>query len=242
VGIEHSCHACGHALGRIPALPDPLYGLKIVVCPECRIACVRRPDPVANGWRFAHRLRRSLCAGFSRLAVAGIFIGGTLGISSQVADSLRGLDLTRLSNPFGGAPTLAAFIDRWIEGDGQIIVVMWLVWSIALGIAASAILPHLRRFTVWLLFIGSFVTILGGTALIRFVLNVAASPTDSPMHVSAYDAWEPLHATAVYTGSSLVLALLGIPFGNGLRRAIAKWDARRWRVALARARKRRLAA
>ena len=39
---SHICVGCGRELCRESAPPDPVYGLPIVVCPRCGLACVRR--------------------------------------------------------------------------------------------------------------------------------------------------------------------------------------------------------
>jgi len=47
-------------LARIRAVPDPHYGLGVVVCPSCEMACVRTRHPDIQFWRNFRRLHLSI--------------------------------------------------------------------------------------------------------------------------------------------------------------------------------------
>lgn len=71
--ISHTCPNCCAELGAIRALPDPVYGLRVVVCPGCATACVRTKHPEARFWRDRRRRRSAI----HRLSITLVFVAGS---------------------------------------------------------------------------------------------------------------------------------------------------------------------
>ena len=71
---SHICPSCLTELARIRAVPDPHYGLGVVVCPSCETACVRTRHPDIQFWRNFRRLHLSL-----RLLIFKVLLSIALG-------------------------------------------------------------------------------------------------------------------------------------------------------------------
>ncbi len=57
---SHICPSCLTELARIRAIPDRHYNLPIVVCPKCKLSCVRTKHPDQAFWREIRQLIRSI--------------------------------------------------------------------------------------------------------------------------------------------------------------------------------------
>jgi hypothetical protein len=243
VAMEHACHVCGEALGRVRASLDPVYKLPIVVCPTCGAACVRRRHPLAVLWRGVLHARAT-ALGLAWRAFAGLLaVGCSLGVSEMFCDSLNSVGpvgLWRLSRDGG-------LDDRWIESwkyeNGPLIACVSVAWCVGLGAALTAGLGHIRRrWVVWSLFGGAMLAWLLLAGFMEF-LNRATYmrwSEDSLPPLPSYFWQLDRHWGWICVG--LGLAMLGAPLGRALRRTFAKGEARRWIAILRRARKRRMAA
>lgn len=76
--ISHVCQGCGEDLAALRPGPDPHYGLRVVVCPSCRLASVRTREPLIAGWRFARRLVGAALLSAAHLAVVPTLAFGVI--------------------------------------------------------------------------------------------------------------------------------------------------------------------
>ena len=83
---SHTCPSCLTELGRIRAVPDPHYGLPVVVCPSCSLATVRQRHPDIEFWRSFRRVHSAMRNLTVRL---GLTIGGAALIALFVLLSNR---------------------------------------------------------------------------------------------------------------------------------------------------------
>ncbi len=79
MAISHLCISCGHDLTWIRAVPDPRYGLALVVCPQCRSACTRTTPEIIPAIRNTKRTIRSVVVLISQLLMLAIMVFATLG-------------------------------------------------------------------------------------------------------------------------------------------------------------------
>lgn len=80
---SHTCPACTSELGKIRALPDPIYALPIVVCPTCATACVRRKHTDIEFWRTVRRTIWGVRRVLYTLAAALVVVLFTTGIATS---------------------------------------------------------------------------------------------------------------------------------------------------------------
>lgn len=143
--LSHTCASCGAELCRIRALPDPVYGLPIVVCPRCGTACVRRRHPVPARWREAVRVFASL----RWLGMQVVLLALLVVVFAVYVHSLR-QDYT------GFKPALSEWLSKrdaessrwlvrsfWREGTVWS-VAGWLMFATGIGVWLTAGLAHWR--------------------------------------------------------------------------------------------------
>jgi len=78
---SHICPSCLTELARIRAVPDPHYGLAVVVCPECSLACVRTKHPDRAFWRGVGRRVRSIRLFIITIISTALSVGALIGMS-----------------------------------------------------------------------------------------------------------------------------------------------------------------
>lgn len=72
---SQTCPSCLTELARIRAIPDPYYGLPIVVCPTCKAASVRTRHHDIEFWRGFRRFHSVLRIVFAKALLMLIFSG-----------------------------------------------------------------------------------------------------------------------------------------------------------------------
>lgn len=94
---SHLCTGCGCELCRIPAPPDPVYGLPVCTCPSCGTSVVRRKHRTRTQPVAFKRLDRA----FNRMALSlfaiAVFAGSALLIAMVAAYRARDYDLSAWS-------------------------------------------------------------------------------------------------------------------------------------------------
>ena len=141
----HVCFGCGSDLASVPAPPDPHYGLPVVVCHGCGVACVRRPYGGTARWRSAGRACWTTWTFVARLA-ALTALPALIGAAAwQMA--------TELYPVFGRDPMISLFnlsparqrlLSDWIAESGAFLLPVWLAASLCTGIVAGLLFPHWR--------------------------------------------------------------------------------------------------
>jgi hypothetical protein len=241
--LSHTCANCGLSLTRIPAPLDPVYGLPVVVCPECRAACVRRSDGHRAVPRWLSRLdaaaRAMVFSTVGLLAACSAFIAA----SSMIATSARRAGLTgrTLASLIGSAWTRDDRYHEWISGDGPILLIVGLAFGAGLGVYLTAALPHVRRRVFVPVFAACALTMLMIPALVETLERV----------VSAIDRGRELDWSMLrIRGESRILSaapvaalamLAGVPLGRRVRRSAEALRNIRWRRLRRRVRARRQA-
>lgn len=90
---SHICPSCLVELARIRAVPDPHYGLPVVVCPGCKTACVRTKHPDRVFWRSYHRTNIAIRLAIGKLLVtliSGLLLWAFVVWSEDVFVDFRG--------------------------------------------------------------------------------------------------------------------------------------------------------
>ena len=152
--ISHTCPSCCAELGHLRAVPDPHYGLGVIVCPRCTHAVVRVRHPDRVFWQQVRRLRK----GLFQLWLANIFTalatGATIGMALWVLPQLT--DRTgRYKPPDLTDPSVPA----------QIIVAV--IMLLLCGIIARVVYAHLRFRSA----LGLFVVLIGVFCFIDAIIG-----------------------------------------------------------------------
>jgi hypothetical protein len=135
---SHICPSCLTELARIRAVPDPHYGLAVVVCPKCSLACVRTKHPDQAFWR---SVRRGLRSG--RLMVL------TIMMTALSAGALAGMSFAMRS-------VLTDRRGNFLE-PGEVVVdeVYFLLGALLLvmlgGCVVRVVYAHLPLWAAWLM-------------------------------------------------------------------------------------------
>jgi hypothetical protein len=141
----HVCPACGGQLAALPAAPDPIYRLRIVVCPGCREAWVRRRHPILAGWRRMRQIAFALATLISQMLVGFLFAAGFVSLADEIELTLRQSRLTWY-DLFGlglNRPGAGPLLDRWFSDTGREVVVLTVFVAILAGIWIAATLRHI---------------------------------------------------------------------------------------------------
>ncbi|MBO6738958.1 MAG: hypothetical protein JJ916_03775 [Phycisphaerales bacterium] len=81
MAISHTCPSCCRELGNIRAVPDPHYGLGVIVCPGCETAVVRTRHPDLLFWKHVRGVRKSLQRLILGLIFTALAVGATIGMA-----------------------------------------------------------------------------------------------------------------------------------------------------------------
>ncbi|MDF1809030.1 MAG: hypothetical protein P1U42_04975 [Phycisphaerales bacterium] len=90
---SHICPTCLVELARIRAVPDPHYGLPVVVCPGCNAACVRTKHPDREFWRQYLRTNiaiRLVIGKFAMTLIMGLILWGFVVWAEDIFVDFRG--------------------------------------------------------------------------------------------------------------------------------------------------------
>lgn len=220
----HICLGCGFELAGVRAPPDPHYGLPVVVCPRCELACVRHPkDPLIALFHNGLRLRRSLlslgCQLILAFAIAASFAGMFMTYTDEFLEP-RGLTPAEsIRVLFSGGLSTREY-GYSAAGEMAMMAVGFITGAIFTGAWLTSCLGHIRRRRVWP---GAAAALALSAALVTTMVsfNDAAS---NPRLTSLAQALPPLGdfvIMLVMAGVFMVVALLGIPIGHGLKRVWA---------------------
>lgn len=134
--ISHVCQGCGEDLAALRPGPDPHYGLRVIVCPHCRLASVRTREPLLAGWRAARRFVSALALSLLHAAVL-IPLAVTFGM-------LAGAEIGYLLAPG----------QRWLPTGRHLHMAWFLIGTAgAAGAWMGVTMPHrspLQRAAAWL--------------------------------------------------------------------------------------------
>jgi len=144
MAMSHICRGCGRELARVRPVADPDLGLRVVVCPGCAAATVRRRDAVIDGYRRARRVWISLSALAAQLLFAVLLM---LVVVASIG-TLEGFWVHRAHG------SLAGLADSFAEtGANRIewiaVPVMLALAAVALGAWLTSCFPHWRRTRLW---------------------------------------------------------------------------------------------
>ena len=209
MAMSHICQGCGRELARVRPVADPVLGLRIVVCPECAAATVRRRDAVVDGFRRARRVWIALSALVAQLLLATLLtllvvaLIGTLelfwihrahGSLAGLADSFAGSGAAKLE--WIAAPILLALV------------------AIVTGVWLTSCFPHRRRARLW----AAAGAVLLGVLFFRLLLQrLVLGPLDYPGGLG--QDYEPPNALLriALAAAVLLIAFAGAPLGRLFR-------------------------
>ncbi len=134
---------CGTELARLHTPPDEHYGLPVVVCPGCGLACVRRPRGGLARW---HTFLRAFAAA-RRLIGGGVLLVGLLVLGAVFSREIAvGLDDALVGKPFTTLFKSDTLVLRrlgsWWTYEGVWLVPVWGVAWIAIGLLTGVLFPH----------------------------------------------------------------------------------------------------
>ena len=226
---SHICPSCLTELARIRAVPDPHYGLGVVVCPGCQLACVRARHPDREYWHRFQRTRSALIALFGRVLLTvllGLLFWGLSEWAREIFANRHGQ--LNLIDPF------TAFETRKAAGA-------WLT-PIAGGVAGVIIRLLYLHHRAWipgmtLFLVGAFFASLEYT--FGWVINTIALVGRFEPPAEMETSTEIILRGQFYM-MLWVFVLIGMMLGSLLGRSIASNDVRRYRRIRKKMRKRRM--
>ena len=188
-------------------------------------------------------MRQSLRGLVWRLFVAASMVAITIGLASMVSETLRGTSLWDLLQEVRAGGPDANAVSLWHADYGPGIAGVAAAWCVASGAMLSAGLGHVRRrWVVWGALVGAVAGVMlfdGAMDYVRHASRMLPRHDDhGPQMWTYFDMFRRLGSWML---PGLAIALLGIPLGRSLRRALAKQVRQGWIKKLARARKRRYA-
>jgi len=215
--MSHHCISCGNDLSWIRAVPDPHYGLPVVVCPACDVACTRRKPPIFTAirrFKAARRTAVTLLAQFLTLALlAGMSVTIIRGLAGDAASPATafGAILYGMTNRLN-----EQVLDSGFEQDPEMIrtiLVVFLLVSIGAGAWIRSAHGHLR---LW-------VSVLCWFALIIGLLGIgygeeALSRTMNMQNLHHLTISRELGAAAVFLFFTVPFVALGLPLGTRARK------------------------
>jgi len=232
--LSHICQGCGAELARVRAPLDPVYGLRVVVCPRCAAACVRRL-PGASRKRVLRLVD----------AVSGLLVNALAGALLLLWSVGVVLGLARTLDRAGegplGALQLRDAAGRWID-ERVVLTAALAVLSVAAGAWLASGLAHWRR---WLAFVAWTAALVAAVSIgpLVFALRAAAALLmlgSTPRYGGpGLELWAT--RMGLVAGALAVALGAGLPLGCALRRLEALARRRLLRRIRRRARARRWA-
>jgi hypothetical protein len=209
MAISHTCAFCGRSLTRIRPVLEPHYGLRLVCCPDCGRACVRRRHPISRGWRAFLRVKASLLMLLVQLFVALAMGYYTVWLARILGEAARYRTLSALFDP----------------EEIHIAYAMAIVPAVT-GVWLAGALSHLRRVVAWSAWAGWCALLLMVFELGVPLMSRARRTGD--WHVASADLKDSAWAL---DGLAILLALSAavIPLGAMLARAFEEGRRTRWR-------------
>lgn len=154
--ISHICISCGDELARIRAVPDPHYGLAVVVCPGCNRACVRiRRNSLTSGWLGIRKLVGTLAALVAQALICGVLTAGTAGLIVQAGDQFRSFSAVFRSVTLLYSPEVSRLTSptRLDPASLALFFGMLIVLGMLSGLWLRVFVAHVvwyRSFAVWI--------------------------------------------------------------------------------------------
>ncbi len=224
---SHICPSCLFELGSIRAIPDPHYGLGIVVCPRCSLACERAKHPDQVFWKSFNRVRQAL--GF---IVLKMFMSLIIGLI------LTGLTHTFFET-FLRSHRKVAFFDPLSAHDPTELALAWMcvLFPILTGLFARPIFHHLPKLIAGLILLSFGLFILSAEYMFGRVilfLELIAQFDSGQRFISNRAYFDELQAFGIVA----ILFCLGLYPGQFLSNAIQSSWAKRGRKKRKKLRKR----
>ncbi|MEZ6164499.1 MAG: hypothetical protein R3B67_08700 [Phycisphaerales bacterium] len=211
--ISHTCPSCCAELGHLRAVPDPHYGLGVIVCPRCTHAVVRVRHPDRVFWQQMRRLRKGLFQLWLANMFAALATGATIGMAFWLLPQLTSR-AGRYKQPDIADPSVPA----------QIIVAV--IMLLLCGIIARVVYAHLRFRSVLVLFlvlIGVFCfidAIIGRLILFALTLGNAVEDIGMPTALE-------LKRRSLMLPLVMPVFVLGMIAGGQLNRLIERGSGKR---------------
>jgi hypothetical protein len=222
--LTHHCISCGTDLSWIRAVPDPQYGLPIVVCPSCSTACTRRkPEILSAIRRFKLGLRTAVVLAV-KLFMLALLLTMSMGILIGFADDTPtpsdaiGVLMYALTKQMNPGVENVSFV-RSIDMIRTILLLLVLV-SVGAGVWMRSAHGHIK---LW-------ISVLIWYALLLALISIAYTGNTIGLvldgrRIDHLSASKELGALAVYLLSTLPFFFIGLPLGARARRIWEKQHA-----------------
>lgn len=240
--ISHICPHCGTELGRTAPVPDPAYGLPLVMCPRCgRHTPRQRPrrHPLPAMGRAVRRTTLSLLLLGASAAVLLMFVGFVAGLGEELGRSLdrhqigpRSLLLER-DAPFAPGAARAAFAAWWSSSRTRLLGLSYVAAVLGAGAYLRSAVGHCHALLAMAVFVAAVAAISAWSRILALI--------DAPFTGATPTA-------AMWTSDALLPAVmavpvvLGFPLGAALRWLARAAQRNAWFAMLRAARRRRAAA
>ncbi|MBL4808576.1 MAG: hypothetical protein JKY43_00760 [Phycisphaerales bacterium] len=225
--ISHICPSCLTELAKVRAVPDPHYGLAVVVCPSCQTASVRTRHPDIEFWRGFRRFHQSL-----RMVIAKVFLMALLAGVMTLLISAAG----DIYTPFGRFDLMYPFRDGdpWTTIFGMGV----LVGSAIVMMVAVLLMSHQPRIYAIVILLGLTLVLFTSDYTINWIGIQIANIADFQQQHTLPKASEMIGRFQRY-GFLSGVSLLGLVPAYLLRGIIERGPARRFRRLLGKRRKQR---
>lgn len=234
MSVSHLCTRCGTELARVRSRADVVLGLRVVVCPTCNAASVRRRHPGAALWRWW--LRALAAANVLVMQTIGMLLAimGVAGACNGLRYELDGRGANLFQLAAANADERARMLGKlrmWFEDEGWASVLGWAILCVIAGTWITAGLAHWRRRGTGLFSVSALgwgwlgwsiavalvnCLVFGAQALESWLLAIPEHPSPTMPRGSMPKLDELPHALVMIVPSGLV-ALLGIPLGLACR-------------------------
>lgn len=224
---SHICPSCLTELARIRAVPDPHYGLPIVVCPGCSNTSVRTRHPDLEFWRGVRRVHFAFRTVFAKVLLM-TFLSVILVFLTKVSEEVF--------TSFGRFHLLRTLSDD--EPLSAVFACLILIASIFLMACASLIVLHKRVYVGAAIFIVvAFLFVTSDFALswIQLMLEGMVNYHSNHRLPRSREFVPRLQRFGFLSAVSLLGMIPAIPF----RKSIHNATARRFRRLLRKRRKQR---
>lgn len=214
--LSHTCARCGLELCELHAPPDPIYHLRVVVCPRCQFAAVRARPAIIAAWRRARLTIRAWFALLMRALGATLVLLAVMPPLMMLEESVtRVWDLTWPQ--FFHAITTATLADHLTAPDtprsALTRLAFFVIGSLAAGAWTACALAHWRRLRALLAWFVLFALVLSTEPVATRLAYLAGEVKRD--NVLPLDLWV---WRLVFAGASALIAAAGVPIGHAIRR------------------------
>lgn len=218
--LAHHCISCGNDLSWIRAVPDPKYGLAIVVCPVCSTACTRRKPQILTAIRrFKSGFRTGIVLAV-KVFMLSLLLTMSMGILVGFADDTPtpsdaiGVVMYAINKQTNTGVENVSFV-RSIDMIRTIYLLLVLV-SVGAGVWMRSAHGHIKLWISVVIWYAMLLALL----LITYAGNAIGSVLEG-RSIDQMSLSKELGALGVYLLTTLPFFAIGLPLGARAKRI---WD------------------